>query len=122
MFSVDIRVFSFSIIVSLDYLMKIKDFFAIDNSSNKPVSQHVKNEPIVKKKQIVSSTKTMFTINIHIEKPDIILLEDMDDINSNCIILNVIFTLYFFFFFYYNTCYILFLLSKYFILYRLNYY
>lgn len=99
MFSVDIRVFSFSIIVSLDYLMKIKDFFAIDNSSNKPVSQHVKNEPIVKKKQIVSSTKTMFTINIHIEKPDIILLEDMDDINSNCIILNVIFTLYFFFFF-----------------------
>lgn len=121
MFSVDIRVFSFSIIVSLDYLMKIKDFFAIDNSSNKSVSQHVKNEPIVKKKQIVSPTKTMFTINIHIEKPDIILLEDMDDINSNCIILNVIFTLYFFFF-YYNTCYILFLLSKYFILYRLNYY
>ncbi|XP_026298323.1 vacuolar protein sorting-associated protein 13 isoform X3 [Apis mellifera] len=87
---VDIRVFSFSIIVSLDYLMKIKDFFTIDNLSNKPVTQHVKSysEPIVKKKQIVSPTKKMFTINIHIEKPDIILLEDMDDINSNCIILN----------------------------------
>lgn len=101
MFSVDIRVFSFSIIVSLDYLMKIKDFFTIDNLSNKPVTQHVKSysEPIVKKKQIVSPTKKMFTINIHIEKPDIILLEDMDDINSNCIILNVIFILYFFFFF-----------------------
>ncbi|XP_043520217.1 vacuolar protein sorting-associated protein 13 isoform X6 [Frieseomelitta varia] len=89
---VDIRIFSFSIIVSLDYLMKVKDFFTVDEPpTNKSVPQHVpKNhgESAVKKKQITSSTKKMFTINIHVEKPDIILLEDMDDINSNCIILN----------------------------------
>lgn len=30
----------------------------------------------------------MTTINIHAEKSDIILLQDMDDINSNCIVLN----------------------------------
>lgn len=89
---VDIRIFSFSIIVSLDYLMKVKDFFTVDEPpTNKSMSQHVpKNhgESAVKKKQITSSTKKMFTINIHVEKPDIILLEDMDDINSNCVILN----------------------------------
>ncbi|KAK9299461.1 hypothetical protein QLX08_007488 [Tetragonisca angustula] len=89
---VDIRIFSFSIIVSLDYLMKVKDFFTVDEPpTNKSVPQHVpKNhgESAVKKKQITSSTKKMFTINIHVEKPDIILLEDMDDINSNCVILN----------------------------------
>ncbi|CAL7938935.1 unnamed protein product [Xylocopa violacea] len=91
---VDMRVFSFSIIVSLDYLMKIKDFFATDETppANKPASQHVSKsygETVVKKKQsTTSSVKRMFTVNIHVEKPDFILLEDMDDINSNCIILN----------------------------------
>ncbi|CAK9800782.1 Intermembrane lipid transfer protein Vps13, partial [Anthophora quadrimaculata] len=89
----DIRIFSFSIIVSLDYLMKIKDFFTIEASStSKSAPQHVAkshNEPMVKKKQVAAPpTKRMFTVNIHVEKPDIILLEDMDDINSNCIILN----------------------------------
>lgn len=90
MFPVDIRVFSFSIIVSLDYLMKVKDFFTTDEpSTNKTVQPKNYNESAVKKKQTVSPTKKMFTVNVHIEKPDIILLEDMDDINSNCIILNV---------------------------------
>lgn len=85
--------------------MKVKDFFTVDEPpTNKSVPQHVpKNhgESAVKKKQITSSTKKMFTINIHVEKPDIILLEDMDDINSNCVILNVICTFHFF-----KNCYI----------------
>lgn len=91
----DVRVFSFSIIVSLDYLMKVKDFFTSEEaSSNKTISQNVPknyNETVMKKKQTQAApNKKMFTINLHIEKPDIILLEEMDDINSNCIILNVI--------------------------------
>lgn len=88
--------------------MKVKDFFTTVDEftpTNKsvPSHQHVpKNhsESAVKRKQITSPTKKMFTINIHVEKPDIILLEDMDDINSNCIILNVN-TVYFSFFFIY---------------------
>lgn len=89
------RVFSFSIIVSLDYLMKVKDFFTIETpASNKAISQNTSksyNESMIKKKQSPTTPiKKMLTINVHIEKPDIILLEDMDDINSNCIILNVI--------------------------------
>lgn len=92
--SVDLRVFSFSIIVSLDYLMKIKEFFDVSGGSNQNANQ-------VSQKGIVESTQrkktsqsaptaiSMLTINLHIEKPDIILLEDMDDINSHCIVLNV---------------------------------
>ncbi|XP_076249315.1 vacuolar protein sorting 13C isoform X2 [Calliopsis andreniformis] len=90
---VDVRVFSFSIIVSLDYLMKVKDFFTIEAapSAKTGVSHTVTKgytDPTIRKKQPVTPSKKMFTINLHIEKPDIILLEDMDDINSNCIILN----------------------------------
>ncbi|KAK2581118.1 hypothetical protein KPH14_007937 [Odynerus spinipes] len=92
---VDVRVFSFSIIVSLDYLMKIKDFFNTESSvSNKTVSQSSQkghNDAVTKRRtspQTSENASTMLTLNLHVEKPDIILLEDMDDINSNCIVLN----------------------------------
>nr|XP_050858456.1 intermembrane lipid transfer protein Vps13 isoform X2 [Vespula vulgaris] len=92
---VDVRVFSFSIIVSLDYLMKIKDFFNIvPSTSTKNTSQSSQkgyNDVVIKKRSPQTSgnqTNQMLTVNLHVEKPDIILLEDMDDINSNCILLN----------------------------------
>jgi vacuolar protein sorting-associated protein 13A/C len=95
---VDVRVFSFSIIISLDYLLKIKDFFDVSSQS----VQHNQTQSLSRppcdqavKKKVVQPTpsqpNTMMTINLHIEKPDIILLEDMDDIDSNCMILNVIY-------------------------------
>lgn len=94
----DVRVFSFSIIVSLDYLLKIKDFFDVDTAGKTAATSlqsSSRGESVVppKKKhpmqqQSVASTSKMLTVNLHVEKPDIILLEDMDDINSNCIILN----------------------------------
>ncbi|XP_026827312.1 vacuolar protein sorting-associated protein 13 isoform X2 [Ooceraea biroi] len=93
----DVRVFSFSIIVSLDYLMKIKDFFDVD-TANKTTAHPSRSEGamVTKKKQQpaqsqpqpTTSTPKMLTVNVHVEKPDIILLENMDDINSNCIVLN----------------------------------
>ncbi|XP_011874480.1 PREDICTED: vacuolar protein sorting-associated protein 13C isoform X2 [Vollenhovia emeryi] len=92
---VDVRVFSFSIIVSLDYLMKIKDFFDADTAPNKTaVAASSRTELVMPKKKAAqqqsaaASTAKMLTVNLHVEKPDIILLEDMDDINSNCIVLN----------------------------------
>jgi len=89
----DVRVFSFSIIVSLDYLMKIKDFFDVDTTNKTAITSSSKSESVMPKKkptqqQSVASTPKMLTVNLHVEKPDIILLEDMDDINSNCIVLN----------------------------------
>ncbi|XP_025156986.1 vacuolar protein sorting-associated protein 13 isoform X2 [Harpegnathos saltator] len=95
----DVRVFSFSIIVSLDYLMKIKDFFDVDTTNNKntaiaqSTSKYYNEQIALKKKQTsqqaaAASSPKMLTVYLHVEKPDIILLEDMDDINSNCIVLN----------------------------------
>lgn len=93
----DVRVFSFSIIVSLDYLMKIKDFFDVDTASKTVVTSASRNESVMPRKkkeamqqQSVTAAQSpkMVTVNLHVEKPDIILLEDMDDINSNCIVLN----------------------------------
>lgn len=75
--------------------MKIKDFFNIESStSSKNVSlssQKGYNEVVNKKRspQTSGNATQMLTVNLHVEKPDIILLEDMDDINSNCILLNV---------------------------------
>lgn len=94
----DVKVFSFSIIVSLDYLMKIKDFFTAGlpaQQNSLQASQKMQHELMVAKKKAQSQSVTtasdnMMTINLHIEKPDIILMEDMDDIDSNCILLNVI--------------------------------
>lgn len=76
--------------------MKVKDFFTIETpQANKPAPQHISknySESMSRRRQTtVTPVKRMFTVNVHVEKPDIILLEDMDDINSNCIILNVIY-------------------------------
>ncbi|XP_071648864.1 intermembrane lipid transfer protein Vps13 isoform X1 [Temnothorax longispinosus] len=89
----DVRVFSFSIIVSLDYLMKIKDFFDVAVANKTAITSSSRNDTVMPKKkpaqqQSTASTPKMLTVNLHVEKPDIILLEDMDDINSNCIVLN----------------------------------
>ncbi|XP_077266001.1 vacuolar protein sorting 13C isoform X2 [Temnothorax americanus] len=89
----DVRVFSFSIIVSLDYLMKIKDFFDVAVANKTARTSSSRNDAVMPKKKPVQQQSTaltpkMLTVNLHVEKPDIILLEDMDDINSNCIVLN----------------------------------
>ncbi|XP_020292498.1 vacuolar protein sorting-associated protein 13C isoform X2 [Pseudomyrmex gracilis] len=97
----DVRVFSFSIIVSLDYLMKIKDFFDVDTTTKDktaavtPAQKYSKSESVTPKKkqqptqqEPTTSTPKMLTVNLHVEKPDIILLENMDDVDSNCIVLN----------------------------------
>lgn len=94
---VDVRVFSFSIIVSLDYLMKVKDFFDVGTANKtttavQQVSKTYGESAASKRKQTsqpaTAASSKMLTVNLHVEKPDIILLEDMDDINSNCIVLN----------------------------------
>lgn len=51
---------------------------------NKPSTSKVLTE-VNKKPEI----KSMMTLNVRVEKPDIILVESMDDINCNAIVLNV---------------------------------
>ncbi|XP_023247319.1 vacuolar protein sorting-associated protein 13 [Copidosoma floridanum] len=94
---VDVRVFSFSTIISLDYLMKIKAFFDTGPQASMQASQKAQAESALKKRAVQPAPPPpqdmTMTINLLIEKPDIILLEDMDDIDSKCIILNTELTL-----------------------------
>ncbi|XP_053594598.1 intermembrane lipid transfer protein Vps13 isoform X2 [Microplitis demolitor] len=84
---IDVRVFSFSIIVSVDYLMKIKDFFNVQTAQPAQPQVTVQKYSEVKKKAAAQS-QAMITLNLHVEKPDIILIEDMDNIDCNCVVMN----------------------------------
>lgn len=82
--------------------MKIAAFFAInENAAQDPEISTIKTQKAAhlnaKPKQEVSSnasplvqeaTKSI-TLNLKVEKPDIILVERMDNINANALILNV---------------------------------
>jgi len=94
---VDAQVFSFSIIVSLDYILKIKDFFDMNSKTPAPIQKSdsmvllfkKQQQAVQTRRQVIAAAPKILTINLHIEKPDIILLEDMDNIDCNCIILNM---------------------------------
>lgn len=108
--------FSFDLILSLEYLMRLAEFAASGLAKDEEkvetlaevVSRTSKNSKLsVKNKQSKKSAGGMsksrsqastapkvlvepiYTVNIALEKPDIILVESMEDINTNCIIFNV---------------------------------
>nr|CAD7395131.1 unnamed protein product [Timema poppensis] len=111
---VDMRVFGFNLILSMDYLMKIAAFFTSGlESASPPVTevngakqtpqdaisrQSIKSRQselnrksrstIKSTEQVVVVPQSMMTVNIRVERPDIILVENMEDINTNAIILN----------------------------------
>ena len=94
--------------------MKLADFFtsgiaspdaSTENASAEIVTLHTDHQteiPKAKKATVAKSTtsattaiaspppsSSMMTVNIRVEKPDIILVENMDDIDTNAIIFNV---------------------------------
>lgn len=85
--------YSFTLILSVDYLLRIADFFTsgqpkaeepkVAARTNKQLSSRLKSSQVVQEKQM------QMTINMKIEKPDIILVEHMDNIDTNALILNV---------------------------------
>jgi len=114
---VDLRIFGFTLTVCLSYLMKVADFFTSgmapsptsseDASVEVVTSTSLSSHPNVKSskasKAQVSKPKSsatnadagpappppMITVNIRVEKPDIILVENMEDLDTNAIIFNV---------------------------------
>jgi len=91
--------------------MKLADFFtsgiaspdtSTENASAEIVTLHTDHQteiPKAKKATVAKSATTtiaspppsssMMTVNIRVEKPDIILVENMDDIDTNAIIFHV---------------------------------
>lgn len=96
LFLADVRIYSFTVILSVDYLMKVAEFFtsalpktneekaSVKTSATKSLSSRSKSNAAV-----VQESQTQMTINLKIEKPDIILVEHMDNIDANALILNV---------------------------------
>ncbi|KAJ8953002.1 hypothetical protein NQ318_015363 [Aromia moschata] len=109
----DVRVCSLTIILSVEYLLKIANFFttaAEPSASQEQAGAPVQTTAPTQTKSMTSVSKasaskskvamvsshttiekksqTQMTVNLKLEKPDIILVEHMDNINTKAMILN----------------------------------
>lgn len=98
MIAADVRVLSFNLILSMDYLMKIGAFFSLPDPKDIDAASAKSLKTLKFKTPKNSSTDLLvtqdrasknMTINLKIEQPSIFLVERMDDINTNTLILNV---------------------------------
>lgn len=94
-------------IVSIDYLLKISNFFVGADTKAKPTtpvpskstgqslasgapSRATLTVPAPENaKDLEKISQTVMTVNVKLEKPDIILVEAMDDADANALVLNV---------------------------------
>lgn len=94
----DVKVFSFNLILSMDFLMKLSAFIqpeinSVPQNSVDAALDAREVEPGRRRKSSVSGTQAdsekTITVALHIEEYDVILVEKMDDINCLALILNV---------------------------------
>lgn len=94
-FLVDLKVYSFNLILSMDFLMKVSDFFtkALPTAPDQKQPMHSKSMKSIQTKSLSSTSSgdvpANMTVNMKIEQPDIILVEHIDNIDANALILNV---------------------------------
>ncbi|XP_050092629.1 intermembrane lipid transfer protein Vps13 isoform X2 [Anopheles aquasalis] len=89
----DILVSSFTLILSVDFLLKIQQFLQPEELINRKQINVTDTEQIERYRRPSTSAHTMpntgqLTVKVKIEQPDIILVEKMDDINCYALILN----------------------------------
>lgn len=105
--AVEMRIRSFDLIVCLDFLLKLTMFVTLPPEDQSPKVQRKSNPDInlsrattttttavSRANQPIEQTKKKMNIVLHLEEPDIILVETLNDPNSNCIIFNVSNTLF----------------------------
>lgn len=102
----DVKVFSFNLILSVDFLMKLSSFLQppsddehsqiIQNSADYAMEQSIRDSETRRRRSSnqhsqgnVQEAPKKAVFAIHIEEYDIILVEKMDDINCLALILNV---------------------------------
>lgn len=85
--------YSVTFILSVEYLLRLASFFQ-EGTDNKDTSRPAmkKSAASVDRKKTEKSTATngLISIAIKLEKPDVILVENVDDLNTRALILNVI--------------------------------
>lgn len=96
----DVKVFSFNLILSMDFLMKLSSFLQPEggNASSTPAEIEAKEVEVARRRkssvsgvQAAQQAEKTITLALHIEEYDVILVEKMDDINCLALILNVSF-------------------------------
>ncbi|EAT37516.1 AAEL010508-PA [Aedes aegypti] len=95
----DVKVSSFNLILSVDFLLKLQQFLQPEELVEQKALQAAEEQARRERKSSTSIGKLiscalrksevgLMEINIKIEQPDIILVEQMDDINCHALILN----------------------------------
>ncbi|XP_017837309.1 vacuolar protein sorting-associated protein 13 isoform X2 [Drosophila busckii] len=94
----EVRVNGFELIVCIDFLLKLSKFLALPPDMESPKSAHrqtVLDAPVAAARHTITSTNEAassvtkkMNLILHIEEPDLILVESLDDLNTNCIIFN----------------------------------
>ncbi|XP_058466266.1 intermembrane lipid transfer protein Vps13 isoform X2 [Malaya genurostris] len=90
----DVKVSSFNLILSVDFLLKIQQFLQPEELMEQKAIQAAEEQARRERKSSTStapvekSESGQMTVMIKIEQPDIILVEKMDDINCYALILN----------------------------------
>ncbi|XP_022258714.1 vacuolar protein sorting-associated protein 13C-like [Limulus polyphemus] len=85
----DVKISSFSLILNLLYLMTLRDFFskAMPDKIISPQST-ITLKPKTVSNHADTDSRACITITLDIKQPDLVLMEDMEDYNSNAVILN----------------------------------
>jgi vacuolar protein sorting-associated protein 13A/C len=94
-----VKVFSFNLILSMDFLMKLSSFLQPEGNVATPqnaadIALETKELEMRRRKSSVGvqpqqEAEKTITLALHIEEYDVILVEKMDDINCLALILNV---------------------------------
>ncbi|XP_029725509.1 intermembrane lipid transfer protein Vps13 isoform X2 [Aedes albopictus] len=90
----DVKVSSFNLILSVDFLLKLQQFLQPEELVEQKALQAAEEQARRERKSSTSIAPTeksevgQMTFIIKIEQPDIILVEQMDDINCHALILN----------------------------------
>ncbi|XP_071050774.1 intermembrane lipid transfer protein Vps13-like [Onthophagus taurus] len=95
---VDLKVSEFTLILSMEFVLQLQTFLSTllpEEFSPHPNTDTVVPEQSISRIKITTSTNQIqteqvinATVNVMVEKPDIVLVENLDDINTNAIIIN----------------------------------
>lgn len=92
------RIYSFTLILSVDYLLKVAEFFTDTATPPETVPAATSATTLKTTDSKTQSQKAnveteenpvQMTVNLKVEMPDIVLVEHMDNIDTNAMILNV---------------------------------
>ncbi|XP_017782476.1 PREDICTED: vacuolar protein sorting-associated protein 13C isoform X2 [Nicrophorus vespilloides] len=82
---IDIRIYSFTFIVSMEYMLKLSNFFTGALVVPQAQVKTTKQQPVA---TTTEAKETMMSLTLKLEKPHIILVESMDRIDTRALILN----------------------------------